>query len=77
MADITIHDVDPDTLERWRIRAGRNGRTVEAEIRAVLESEPKAMSREAFWEWADAVAAMTPKNHPSDSVSLLREDRDR
>jgi plasmid stability protein len=36
MAAVSIRDLDDDVKERLRIRAARNGRSMEAEIRAIL-----------------------------------------
>ena len=43
MAAVSIRDLDDDVKERLRIRAARHGRSMEAEIRAILAdavSEP-------------------------------------
>ncbi|UNX55963.1 Arc family DNA-binding protein [Georgenia sp. TF02-10] len=47
MAAISVRDLDDDVRERLRVRAARNGRSMEAEIRhiltaAVREPEPDA-----------------------------------
>jgi antitoxin FitA len=45
MATLTVRGVDDDTRARLRIRAARNGRSMEAEVRAILHdalSEPAA-----------------------------------
>lgn len=38
MAAITIRDLDDDVKERLRVRAAENGRSMEAEARAILEA---------------------------------------
>lgn len=38
MAAITIRDLDGDVKERLRVRAAENGRSMEAEARAILEA---------------------------------------
>ncbi len=43
MAAVTVRGLDDDVKERLRLRAARNGRSMEAEIRAILEA---AVSRE-------------------------------
>ena len=43
MASLSIRDLDDQVRERLRIRASRNGRSMEAEVRAILAmavSEP-------------------------------------
>jgi antitoxin FitA len=45
MATLTVRGLDDDTRARLRIRAARNGRSMEAEVRAILHdtlSEPDA-----------------------------------
>ncbi|MDQ3503398.1 MAG: Arc family DNA-binding protein, partial [Actinomycetota bacterium] len=36
MAAVSIRDLDDDVRERLRVRAARHGRSMEAEIRAIL-----------------------------------------
>jgi plasmid stability protein len=55
MAAVSIRDLDDDVKDRLRVRAARNGRSMEAEIRAILtdavsESDP---SRGLFTELLD------------------------
>ncbi len=38
MAAVSVRDLDDDVKERLRVRAARNGRSMEAEIRAILVS---------------------------------------
>ena len=52
MAAVSIRDLDDDVKDRLRVRAARNGRSMEAEIRAILTaavSEPDR-SRGLFLE---------------------------
>jgi len=44
MAQLTVREIDDDTRERLKARAVRNGRSLEAEARAILE---EAASEEA------------------------------
>jgi plasmid stability protein len=55
VAAVSIRDLDDDVKERLRVRAARNGRSMEAEIRAILTeavSEPDP-SRSLFSELLD------------------------
>ncbi len=55
MAAVSIRDLDDDVKDRLRVRAARNGRSMEAEIRAILTAavnEPDA-SRGLFTELLD------------------------
>jgi antitoxin FitA len=38
MATITVRDLDEGTRDKLRIRAARNGRSMEAEVRAILRA---------------------------------------
>ena len=38
MASITIRDLDPETKERLRLRAARQGHSMEEEVRAILRA---------------------------------------
>ena len=38
MATLTIRQLDPRTHERLRVRAARHGRSVEAEVRTILDA---------------------------------------
>ena len=78
MASITIHDLDPELVEKLKLQAKTNGRSLQAELHNILNrSISIATSRHAFLATADRIAAMTPKVPQTDSAILLREDRDR
>jgi predicted transcriptional regulator len=79
MSDLTLHEIDDATLTRLTELARVNNQTVEAIARELLESALHEQSRR---EWrvrtAERIAAMTPEGvTPTNSVILLREDRDR
>ena len=79
MANLTIRNLDDGVVASLKAQAKRNNRSLEAELRQVLTRVAKQRERlSAFVETAERIAAMTPKDRPqSDSVELLREDRDR
>jgi len=79
MANLTIRNLDDGVVASLKAQAKRNNRSLEAELRQVLTRVAKQHERlSAFVEAAERIAAMTPKDRPqSDSVELLREDRDR
>ena len=45
MAAVSIRNLDEDTKRRLRIRAAQHGRSMEAEIRAILEEAVKEPER--------------------------------
>jgi plasmid stability protein len=78
MASITIRDLDPKLIEKLKMQAKANGRSLQAELRDILNRNISiATSHHAFLATADRIAAMTPKVPQTDSAILLREDRDR
>lgn len=79
MATITISEVDDAVVEKIRVLAKEHNHSVEREIRDLLQQAVEAQPRrKSLIDIADAIAALTPKGVPqTDSVILLREDRDR
>lgn len=80
MAEVLIRDVADTVVERLRIRAERRGRTLEAELRALLEGaagEEESDRRRAFHEVAARMRERYAGTPQTPAVELLREDRDR
>jgi hypothetical protein len=70
--------VDVATLERLEANARAHGRTLEQEAAETLRAATGVPSRADVIAHMDEIAAMTPKGiKQTDSVLLLREDRDR
>ena len=82
MAQILVRDLDEALIARLNERAERNGRSLESEIKAILEEifeteEPRATREEALaivdkWQnyWKERGKTF------SDSTELIRKDRD-
>lgn len=78
-----ITDLEPEVIEKLKVRASSQGRTLEAELKAIVlaavESAPApkkrtlAESRQIFEEVRQRYAG----REFSDSAELLREDRQR
>lgn len=78
MGTVTIRNLDDTVIDRLKERAQDNGRSLEAELRALLTEISARPSRKRFIELAERISAMTPKDvEQTDSAQLLREDRDR
>lgn len=82
MAQIIIRNLDDAAVERLKARARGNGRSLEAEVRHILEQSAKvnmagkidmAAARQHIMEIRRKLAG---RKFP-DSVELIREDRDR
>jgi plasmid stability protein len=78
MADVTIHDIDPELLERLEKRASAFGRSVEEEILAIVKHDlPKRRSIETMRRAARESHERFKGRVFSDSTDLIREDRER
>lgn len=79
MADILIRNIDDETLERLKKKAMANNRSMNAEIKSLLEKYAGTCTREeAISMIAEARVSYEAKKKPApDLTVLLREDRDR
>ena len=76
MTNLTIRNLVDAVVERLKNRAKANNRSLEAEVRDLLERSVGPMSREEFIGLARRIRAMTPNVPQTDSTLLIREDRD-
>ncbi|MFO8028483.1 MAG: Arc family DNA-binding protein [Cyclonatronaceae bacterium] len=79
MADILIRNIDDETLERLKKKAMANNRSMNAEIKSLLEKYAGTSTREeAISMIAEARVSYEARKKPvPDLMGLLREDRDR
>ena len=78
MATLTIRNLDEDVARALKESAKNHNRSLEAELRQILTDHVHRPSRGAeLRALAERIAAMTPNVPQTDSVELLREDRDR
>jgi plasmid stability protein len=77
MASVLVRDLDPAVVDRLKARAEENGRSLQKELKAILETA----AAQATWAEARAgverVRQMLGGRQFSDSTELVREDRDR
>lgn len=76
MTQILVQDLSPASVARLKERAERNGRSLQDEVKAILESAAKLSMTEA-WEVARQLRRSQEGRMTSDSADLLREDRER
>ena len=50
MASITVRNIDDDLKERLRIRAARNGHSLEEEVRLILRRATGEITGKELWE---------------------------
>jgi plasmid stability protein len=76
MPDILVRDLDSHTIERLKLSAKQHGRSLQREVKAILEETVPITMREAR-----AVSEKWRKRLKgrkfSDSAKLIREDRER
>jgi plasmid stability protein len=76
MAQVLVRDLDSVVVERLKVRARQHGRSLQSEVKAILEAAaPISISeaRRLAEEWQRRLAG---RIH-GDSSELIREDRDR
>jgi len=76
MSQLTVRKLDPELVRRLKIRAAEHNRSAEAEHRAILEAALRPKAGE-FWERAARLREQTAGRSTTDSVELLRADRER
>ena len=78
MGNLTIRNLDDRVIEHLKAQAKANQRSLEGEIRYVLMQQVDRRARIAdFRERTREIAQLTAGTPQTDSVTLLREDRDR
>jgi plasmid stability protein len=81
MADLSIKSVPPEEMEKLRARAKRNHRSLQGELRVILSqalSPEHEQLRHGKLSFEEALAELRniPLRTPSESVRMIREDRD-
>jgi plasmid stability protein len=76
MAQLLVRDLDARTVERLKARARRNGRSLQGEVKVILEGAAILSMKEASAlaeKWQKRLAG----TRFTDSAELIREDRER
>ena len=78
MGNVTVRNIDDRIIASLRAQAKANNRSLEGEIRHVLGQQALRSARvEEFRERTAQLLSLTEDFSQSDSVPLIREDRDR
>ena len=78
MGNLTVRNLDDRVINELKAEAKVNGRSLEGELRYVLTQLVDRRKRIAdFRERTRQLVARTTDTPQTDSVALLREDRDR
>ena len=76
MAQLLVRDLEPEVIERLKSRARQHGRSLQGEVKSILEAAaPLSMdeARHIAERWQQRLAGRIS----GDSADLIREDRDR
>jgi len=80
MSQLILNNIDPPLLEKLRIRAINHQRTLEEELKAILQAAietEQAAQMKVFSEQAAKIRQTLSGQMHTDSAQLIREDRDR
>ena len=82
MNDITLSHLNPALLEKLEALAKQHNRSLEEEIESILEKQIQETENTLFpfetaWKQVDQARQQHSQQTFSDSVELLREDRQR
>lgn len=78
MGNLTIRNLDDHVIEQLKVQAKQNHRSLEGEVRHLLTQRVDRLGRIVnFRERTRKLSSLTTGTRQTDSVKLLREDRDR
>ncbi|MXZ35791.1 MAG: hypothetical protein F4X19_16340 [Acidobacteria bacterium] len=78
MGNLTIRNLDDRVIDKLKVQAKQNHRSLEGEVRHLLSQQVDRRARIIdFRERTGKLASLTTGTRQTDSVKLLREDRDR
>ncbi len=77
MGQVLVRGLDDAVIERLRKRAEGHHRSLEAEIREILDQASNQIDVAAARVLADRIRRKLEGRGHSDSADLIREDRDR
>lgn len=79
MATINVRQLDDDVVNRLKCRATSNNRSLEGEVRHILEcvaDDDRVAKRAAFLAASDRLRRKTEGTKQTPAEALIREDRD-
>ncbi len=77
MAQVLVRDLENDVVDKLKERAKRQGRSLEAELRLILNQAAIDTSRTRDALPIEEIQKMLAGRNFSDSTEMLREDRAR
>ena len=77
MAQILVRNLEPEVVERLKQRAQSHGRSLQAEVAAILREESQKKSMEESRVEAERIRRGFGGRRFLDSAEMIREDRER
>jgi plasmid stability protein len=77
MGQVLVRGLDDAAIERLKSRAEAHHRSLEGELREILEQASREVDIVTARELADRIRRKLEGRPHSDSAELIREDRDR
>ncbi|MGB7208206.1 MAG: hypothetical protein WBD27_06050 [Pyrinomonadaceae bacterium] len=77
MPNVLVRDVEVTVLDRLKLRAKRQNRSLQAEVKIILQNAAEQREPLTELELIRKIRASNTKVNKTDSAELLREDRDR
>ncbi len=77
MAQVLVRDLDAVVVEKLKIRAADNGRSLQAELKAILEAQAREVTKAEARALAARIRQRLAGRLQTDSGELQAEDRTR
>ena len=74
MAEVLVRDLDAAVVERLKARAAANGRSLQAELKAILEAQAKQVTKAEARALAARIRRRIDMRPQTDSGTLQAED---
>jgi plasmid stability protein len=77
MAQLLVRNLAQKVVDRLKKQAKAEGKSLQSEVKSILEEASNRVDRAAFFEGAQTIRRSLQRQKLSDSVALIREDRER
>ena len=77
MAEVLVRDLDPAIVEKLKARAADHGRSLQAELKAILEAQASQATKAEARALAACIRQRIGLRPQTDSGMLQAEDRER
>jgi hypothetical protein len=77
MAQILVRNLDEKTVGRLKRQAKRNGRSLQSEVKILIEEATHVADTDAVWKRTEQFRNRLKGRKFPNSADLIREDRDR